>query len=66
MKQDEIKIEVSKACAQIKQSQQRLESLRSQCLHTNTFDGVYSYKTGLLEPAVICSDCGALIRYKKN
>jgi len=61
----EIKKECEIAYDQIKKAEDRLKKLREICQHKNTFTGSYSYRVGASAPAIICSDCGELIKYKE-
>lgn len=63
MTQSEIKAECELMYAQIKRANERLEMLRVVCKHETTFKGNYSYRIGVILPAVICSDCGELLKY---
>lgn len=47
----------------IKYAEERLKDLRRICNHEKTFEGLYSYRIGNVQPAIICSDCGSLIKY---
>lgn len=60
----EIKKETESLYKVIKDSEDRLKELRSICKHENTFHGNYSYRVGASFPAIICSDCGGLIKYQ--
>ena len=64
MKQEEIKQECEKMYAQIKQAEERLKEVRAICKHPNIFNGNYSWRIGVIQPADICSDCGSVIKYK--
>lgn len=64
MDQEEIKKECERMYAQIKNCEDRLKTVRNICKHPNTFEGNYSWRIGVIQPAEICSDCGQLIKYK--
>lgn len=64
MTAEEIKSDCEKMYQQIKDAENRLKELRSVCKHENTFEGDYSWRIGAILPAIICSDCGALMKYK--
>lgn len=64
MTQDEIKRDCELMYKQIKDAEDRLKEIRASCTHPKTFTGNYSYRIGSICPAIICSDCGALIKYK--
>lgn len=64
MTNEEIKTECELMYAQIKQGEDRLKEIRSICKHENTFEGNWSWRVGNIQPAIICDDCGSLIKYK--
>ncbi len=64
MKQEEIKQECESIYAHIKKVEERLKVLRSICKHENTFEGTWSWRVANYQDAIICSDCGNLIKYK--
>jgi len=63
MSSEEIKAECELMYKAIKYSEDKLKELRAICKHENTFKGNYSYRIGVISPAIICSDCGSLIKY---
>lgn len=65
MTNEQIKEECELMYGQIKNAKTRLEELRSICTHENTFEGLWSWRVGCYEQALICSDCGSLVRFKK-
>lgn len=64
MTQEEIKLTCEMQYDAIRHAEKVLADIRSACDHPNTFEGLYSYRLGSISPAIICSDCGTLIRYK--
>lgn len=64
MTNEEIKAECEAQYAAIKHAEKKLEWLRVECKHENTFEGNWSYRIGNIQPAIICSDCGSLIKFK--
>lgn len=62
MSQAEIKQECEKMYSQIKSAEERLKEVRAICKHTDTFEGNYSYRIGVIQLAEICSDCGSVIK----
>ncbi len=62
MTQEEIKRKSHAAIAEIQSQQNILIALRDYCEHPNTFEGKYSYSVGQVSDAIICSDCGELIK----
>lgn len=66
MTQAEIKTETQAQFDLIKKAHERLEELRSICKHVTTFEGIWSWRVGCYDPAIICSDCGNLIKLKNN
>lgn len=58
-----IKEECELQYKKIKDAEERLKELRMNCKHDNTLEGLYSYRIGNIQPAIICSDCGSLIKY---
>lgn len=63
MEKNEIKLACEEAYKQIRDAEQRLKELRAICKHEETFEGNWSWRPGVIEPAIICSDCGSLIKY---
>jgi predicted TIM-barrel fold metal-dependent hydrolase len=63
MKSEDIKKECEENFNKIKEANDRLAELRKICKHTNRFIGNYSWRPGAIEEAMICSDCGELIKY---
>jgi hypothetical protein len=64
MSNEEIKADCDKQYGQIADARKRLEEIRAVCKHEQTFEGTYSYRIGVLMPAIICYFCGELINYK--
>ncbi len=62
MTQEEIKCRHIDACMQIKASNEVINQLQKDCQHPNTFEGTYSYRVGATMHAVICFDCGAVVK----
>lgn len=62
MTPEQIKTECELLYEAIRLSESRLKELRSICKHENTFNGNYSYRVGSVSRAVICFDCGSLIK----
>lgn len=62
MTQSEIRQIKDAAYANIVQAENALKEIRKICKHTSIFEGNYSYRVGVIQPAVICSDCGNLIK----
>ncbi len=63
MKPGEIKKECDLMQDQIEQSQNRLIELRKLCKHQNTFKGLYSYRFGVIQNALLCCYCKDVIRF---
>jgi len=61
MKQSEIKTECELIIAEFKSLEDRFQRLRSICKHPNTHEGIYSWRVGVFQPAIICSDCDKVI-----
>lgn len=61
-RQEQIKAEYERRCAEIKHREERIKELRHECKHPNTFEGNYSWRVGAIVPATICSDCGESIK----
>ena len=57
-----IKHECEKIYGIIKRAEERLKELREKCKHENTHQGLYSSRVGSITEAIICSDCGSLIK----
>lgn len=64
MTNEAIKEECTVLYETIKKAQERLEEIRALCKHENTFEGTWSWRVGCYDSAIICSDCGSLIKYK--
>ena len=64
MTPEQIKIECEQQYKAIKDAQDRLKELRAICKHETTFEGNYSWWEGSITPAIICSDCGSLVKFK--
>jgi len=65
MTNEEIKTECELMYAQLRQAENRLEEIRAICKHENTFEGNWSWRVGSIMPAIICSDCGSLVKFKR-
>jgi hypothetical protein len=63
MKAEEIKSSCEEMYKQIRDAEAKLKELRSVCKHPNTFEGNYSWRVGSIQPAIICSDCGSLMKF---
>lgn len=63
MTSEEIKSECDLMYKQISDANIKLQDLRNICNHTNTFESNWSWRVGSSSPAIICSDCGQLIKY---
>jgi hypothetical protein len=62
MTQEEIKQDVETHYLAIKTAEERIKELRILCHHPNTKDGLYSYRVGRIDKALICADCGEVIK----
>lgn len=62
MNPEEIKLETNNLYEKIAAANARLKELRTLCKHETTYEGLYSWRIGCIEPATICSDCGDLIK----
>lgn len=63
MQQENIKGTIKayqEAIALLKES---IEKLQNECTHPTTFQGLYSWRVGCYDDAIICSDCGKMIRF---
>ena len=61
MKQSEIKTECELIYTQIENLNDRLTRLRSICKHENTYDGIYSWRVGVMQQTRLCCDCNSVI-----
>jgi len=61
MEQEQIKLECEALYEVIRVARERLEEIRKDCKHPNTFDGNFSPRIGAIYPALMCSDCGHVI-----
>lgn len=62
MTQGEIKQKTQEQYNAIETAEQTLKELRLLCKHPNTEQSLYSWRIGAMEQAIICSDCGELVR----
>lgn len=62
--QKTIRQECEQMYSQISKAEERLKTLRAVCKHPNTFEGNYSYRVGCINKAIICSDCGEVLKPK--
>lgn len=46
----------------IEDANKKLKDLRESCPHANTEKGIWSFREGAYFNAIICSDCGQLIK----
>lgn len=44
----------------------KLKTIQENCSHNNKYIGLYSWKIGCTDPAELCSDCGAFIKWINN
>lgn len=58
--------QIKKACEynykMIKDANENLEAIRNMCQHPNTHEGLWSWRLGCIDPGIICSDCGTLVK----
>jgi len=64
MTSEQIRRKYEKLSKQISDTQKAIEQLREKCPHINTEEGTYSYRVGCYQIAIICLDCGKLIKYR--
>jgi hypothetical protein len=57
-----IKRETEALYTKIKRSEERLAEIRETCKHENTKKTNYSWRVGSIRPAIVCDDCGHLIK----
>lgn len=57
----EIKEECNLLYKQIQYCNERLNIIRADCKHEKTFEGLYEWRVGSINPATICEDCGECI-----
>lgn len=62
-KQDQIRWECELQYKNIEFAQKRLEEIRKECKHPNTYQGKYSWRVGAIQDGIICSDCGHLVSF---
>lgn len=63
---EQIKAECDSHYLQIERSRKRIDELRAVCGHEHVHEGLYSWRIGCIDPAIICSDCGQVIQFKSN
>ena len=59
---EEIKTECERQYANIKSAEARIKKLREICQHINTHEGLYSWRVGAIDNAILCSDCGKVLK----
>lgn len=64
MANEEIKANCEKCYSIIRDAEKTLEMIRKECKHENTFEGNWSWRIGSSLPAIICNDCGSLVKFK--
>lgn len=50
----------------IKTAEKEIKALRKACKHIKTFEGIWSWRPGAMNPAEICNECGSLIKFLDN
>lgn len=65
MSNKEIKAECEFQYAAIKEAEEHLTILRAECKHEHTYKGLYSYRVGAINNALICSYCGSCLKVIK-
>ena len=63
MTNDEIYMECNSLFDEIKKATERLEQIRKECPHEETFEGLYSWRVGNIQKAVMCKCCKQFIKY---
>lgn len=63
MTNEEIKNDCLVQYEQIRIAEERLKELRKLCQHEETFQGLYSWRPGAIESAIICSFCGTTVQF---
>jgi len=66
MTQEEIKAECKIHMEAIQKAAVRLEEIRSICTHPNTEEGIWSWRIGSYDKALICQDCRDLVKTENN
>lgn len=49
--------------AQIHEAENKIKDIRSECKHAHTKETQYSWRIGSILPAIVCVDCGELIKF---
>ena len=62
MTNEEIKKEYTVLVNRIEYAKNKIAELQSICRHEKTYDGNYSYRVGVVQPAVFCAYCDELIK----
>lgn len=66
MTNEETKLECEKQYEAIAQAKIKLAAIRQDCDHTETVEGIWSWREGHYRSAIICSSCGSLVRYMND
>lgn len=61
-KQEQIKNHYKFSCGILAMAQEEIKKLQLSCTHPNTHEGLYSWRVGCVDKAIICSDCGKMIK----
>ena len=63
MSNSEIKTECEELYLKIKESEARLQQIRElECSHEDTHKGLYSFRVGNIQNAIICNYCNKCIK----
>lgn len=62
MTNEEIKADCDAQYKALRKAEDRLKELRATCPHENTFEGLWSWRPGTQDPAIICKDCGVCLQ----
>ncbi len=62
MNRKEIRAKAKKLRNQIALAENELIKLQGECKHPKTFTGNWQLRPGSVHPAIICSDCGNLVK----
>lgn len=62
----QIRDRIEAAYASIRAAEEELAACRKECQHPVHRKGLYSWRVGCIDPALICEDCDAFIKYLED
>ena len=59
----QIRSRIEAAYASIRKDEEEIAACRKECQHPVHKKGFYSWRVGCIDPAMLCEDCDAFIKY---